>query len=320
MKTLIIKFKKESQLSSKSTAQETPQLPFEYHKCTVYSTSFSSINQLLNHNQMVTCGKSSCNHCEEIFDSKNKLHDHVRNHECATTSSSAIKITRPITTSTSATKSISSHKSNLSALTPIENIALKTTITLSSPLPTYRSVSPPSPTYEPYKKPYLTIADLYMRYAPLSKLQARNKATRIMIILPTMSMQDLYKKFHDKEKPIIPIPNKTLDSPTKQHATRQNLGHAVFERFGFIRCPKSDFSLSSKPIAQRLTVQQQRHIKSFKHGALPNICIGDVRKHTMSPVDPVVAVKTPARYRTCDIPAEKGMNTSAEHMRCSNKV
>ena len=320
MKTLIIKFKKESQLSFKSAAQETPQLPFEYHKCTVCSASFSSINRLLSYNQMTTCGKSSCNHCEEIFDLKNKLHDHVRSHKCAATSSSAIKITRLVTTFTSATKSISPHKFNLSALTPIESIAPKTTITLSSSLSTYRSVSSPPPIYEPYKKPYLTIVDLYMRYVSLSKPQARSKTTHIMIVLPIMFMQDLYKKFHDKEKPVIPTPNKILDSPIKQHATRQNLEHAVFERFEFIRCSKSDFSLPSKPIAQGLTVQQQRHIKSFKHGALSNIYIDDVRKHIMSPVDPVVAVKTPARYRTCDIPAEKGMNTSAEHMRCSNKV
>ena len=75
-----------------------------------------------------------------------------------------------------------------------------------------------------------------------------------------------------------------------------------------------------KSIAQGLTVQQQRHIKSIKHSALPDIYIDDVRRHTMSPVDLAVAVKTPARYRTYGIPAEKGINTSTEHMRCSNKV
>ena len=239
MKTLIIKFKRESfiQLSSKSAPQVTSQHSEQkYHKRIICSTSFSSINRLLSHNQMITCGKSSCNHCEKIFDFKNKLHDHIRSHECATISFSAAK-------------SITSHKSNLSTLAPVET---------STSLPIYRSVSLSSPTYEPYKKPYLTIADLYMRYAPLSKPPS-NKATRIMTVLPVMSMQDLYEKFHDKEKRVIPTPSGTLDSPTKQHATRQNLGHVVFERFESIRCPKNAsklrFSMSSKSIVQGLIVQ-----------------------------------------------------------------
>ena len=31
---------------------------------------------------MIICGKSSCSHCEKIFDFKNKLHDHIRNKKC----------------------------------------------------------------------------------------------------------------------------------------------------------------------------------------------------------------------------------------------
>ncbi|CAD6576946.1 MAG: Baculoviral IAP repeat containing [Alectoria sarmentosa] len=83
MEALVAKFKKQPQKTPNSvTQQQTPQLPVEYHKCTICSASFSSISRLLSHSQMVTCGKSSCKHCEEIFDSKNKLHDHVRNKEC----------------------------------------------------------------------------------------------------------------------------------------------------------------------------------------------------------------------------------------------
>ncbi|CAF9943111.1 MAG: Baculoviral IAP repeat-containing protein 5, partial [Alectoria fallacina] len=322
MKVLIAKFKKESsiQLSSKSAATQeaphaTPQLPLEYHKCTICSASFSSMNRLLSHSQMATCGKSSCNHCEEIFDSKNKLHDHIRSHECqkllATKSisphKSSLSALAPVettfndadtaimkagieysthTTPASAAKSLTPHKSSLSALAPVES-----SLPSATPPPTYRAISPPPPTYEPYKKPYLTVADLYMRYAPLSRPPS-SKATRTMTVLPTMSMQDLYEKFHDKEKRVIPTPSGTLDSPTKQHATRQNLGHVVFERFGFIRCPRS----MPKSIAQGLTVQQQRHIKPIKHDALPEIWMDDVRRHTMSPVDLAVAVKTSAQH------------------------
>ena len=330
MQALIAKFKEHPQETSNSaTRQEAPQSTLqqprqqEYHKCTVCSASFSSISRLLSHSQMATCGKSSCNHCEEVFDSKNKLHDHIRSRECQKS------------TLTSAIKSIATHKSGLTQLSTPEkdatsdaDIAIKKTgikysthATVTTPPPTYRAMSPPPPTYEPYKKPYLTVADLYMRYAPLS----RPTITRPTVILPTMSMQDLYEKFHGKEKLVIPTPNKTLDSPTKQHATRQNLGHRVFERFGFIRSlpestPRLHFSISPKSIAQGLTTQQQRHIKSTKHSALTGICINDVRKHTMSPVDLVVAVKTSAQHRTYGIPAERGMNTSAKHMRCSDKV
>ena len=86
MKALVVKFKSPIQLSSKSATEEAPQTTphptQEFHKCNICSASFSSINRLLNHNQMATCGKSSCNHCEEVFDSKNKLHDHIRSHEC----------------------------------------------------------------------------------------------------------------------------------------------------------------------------------------------------------------------------------------------
>ncbi|CAF9921791.1 MAG: hypothetical protein ALECFALPRED_001876 [Alectoria fallacina] len=381
MKLLVAKFKKESPIQQEAphlTPQQSHQQ--EYHKCTVCSASFSSMNRLLSHSQMATCGKSSCNHCEEVFDSKNKLHDHIRNQNCQqslTKGKSANKIDltplstfetifndAAITTSTSATKSIATHKSgltplstsetgdadtaikkgeiksntyasaaksiaphksSLSTLAPVESIAPKATIIAglslpsANPPPTYRAISPPPPTYEPYKKPYLTVADLYMRYAPLSRPPS-SKATRTMTVLPTMSMQDLYEKFHDKEKRVIPTPNNTLDSPTKQHATRQNLGHAVFERFGFIRCPKSDFSLSSKPVAQGLTNQQQRHMRFIKHDTLLDVCIDDVRRHTMSSVDLAVAVKTPTRFRTLASQQRNSSTDSHQAMRSSNKV
>ena len=75
-----------------------------------------------------------------------------------------------------------------------------------------------------------------------------------------------------------------------------------------------------KSIVQRLIIQQQRYIKFIKYGVLLDICIGDIQKHIMSPVDPVVVVKTPARYRTYNISAKKDMNISTEHMRRSNKI
>ena len=159
---------------------------------------------------MIICDKSSCNHCEKIFDSKNKLYDYIRNHKC-------------VITSFFAAKSISFHKFNLSTLASVESIIFKITITSvflsSTSLLTYRFVSFSPFTYKLYKKSYLTIADLYIRYVSLNR-PSFNKVTRIMTMLFVMFMQDLYEKFYDKKKRVILTLSKTLDSPIKQYTIR----------------------------------------------------------------------------------------------------
>ena len=188
MKALIAKFNKQPQETSNSATQSeaphtTPQLPVEYHKCTVCSISFSSISRLLSHSQMATCGKSFCNHCEEVFDSKNKLHDHIRSRECQkstltsatksiathksgltqfstpernTTSDAniafkkaGIKYSTHVTiTPASAAKSITPHKPSLLTLTHVESTPSKTSVISSTtPPPTYRVISLPPPIY-----------------------------------------------------------------------------------------------------------------------------------------------------------------------------
>ena len=72
---------------------------------------------------MVTCGKSFCNHCEKIFNFKNKFHNYIRSHECQKE-----RITRLIIIFIFVTKSISFHKFNLLIFVFIESIALKVTI------------------------------------------------------------------------------------------------------------------------------------------------------------------------------------------------
>ena len=124
---------------------------------------------------MIICDKFSCNHCEEVFDFKNKLHDYIRNKKCQQSfikSKSVNKINLTslfifktifnnfVTISTFAIKSIAFHKSNLSTLAFVE--------ISSTSLLAYRFMFFLSPIYESYKKPYLTIVDLYMRYALLS--------------------------------------------------------------------------------------------------------------------------------------------------------
>ena len=186
---------------------------------------------------MILCGKSSCNYCEEVFDFKNKFHNYIRSHECqkflsrlVTIFISAIKslpfhdfnlsslfifetifndantaikkreITRFVATSASAAKSIMFYKSSLSAF-----VFVKTSTSLSA----YRFVSSPSFIYESYKKSYLMVADLYIRYALLSK-PSFNKITRIIIMLFIMFMQNLYEKFYNKEKSISFTSSKTI--------------------------------------------------------------------------------------------------------------
>lgn len=75
----------------------------------------------------------------------------------------------------------------------------------ASPLPSYRSISPPPPAY-----PYLTVQDLYIRYAPLKFVKLVKSFTSTPIptptpnrtkILPTLTIQDLYKKFKKQKTP-----------------------------------------------------------------------------------------------------------------------
>ena len=92
-----------------------------------------------------------------------------------------------------------------------------------------------------------------MRYISLSKFQARNKITRIIIILLIIFMQNLYEKFY-KKKRVILTSSKILHFSIKQYTIRQNLEHVIFERFEFIRYSKLRSLLSSKQIAQKLII------------------------------------------------------------------
>ena len=67
-----------SSSKSESSAPPAPSPP-QYHSCLNCSASFSSLTRLLQHNQSV-CKKAVCKHCEGAFDSKNKLHEHLRQH------------------------------------------------------------------------------------------------------------------------------------------------------------------------------------------------------------------------------------------------
>lgn len=83
----------------------------------------------------------------------------------------------------------------------------------TTPLPAYRSTSPPPPTYPPIKtKNYMTVDDLFMRYAPLKSVQSARPIRPTA--LPTMSIHDLYAKFHKSSM-------QTNPTFTKPSAARQ---------------------------------------------------------------------------------------------------
>jgi len=65
---------------------------------------------------------------------------------------------------------------------------------------------PPSPTYMPGT--YMTMDDLFTRYAPLQSVQSARPIRPT--VLPTLSIHDLYAKFHK------PTPPRTLASTTAQ--------------------------------------------------------------------------------------------------------
>ena len=81
LEVLIIAF------SAKTSAKSSIQISFalfvifssQYHFCLNCFAFFSSLTRLLQHNQIV-CRKVVCKQCEKIFESKNKLHEHIRQH------------------------------------------------------------------------------------------------------------------------------------------------------------------------------------------------------------------------------------------------
>ncbi|KAL2058745.1 hypothetical protein ABVK25_000036 [Lepraria finkii] len=128
----------------------------EYHHCKLCNASFSSMARLIRHTQENICDKPSCSHCEKVFPSRNQLHIHLRE-ECQKQlhrRSSHPPTPLPAYSSPLPTPRILSPP-------PEENRALLP----PSPPPTYRILSPPPPTYKLVKN-FLTVEDLYARYAP----------------------------------------------------------------------------------------------------------------------------------------------------------
>ena len=152
-----------------------------------------------------------------------------------------------------------------------------------------------------------------MRYAPLSKPRS---ITNPKTVLPTLTVQDLYKRF-DKKKRIVPTPNKVVDFPANQNIAFDCQKPRFKCSNSFVKTPSSAAARSD---TQTSTTQPLGHMKPTKHGVRIGICVDNVRKHTMSSVNLVAAVKTHARFCTFGFLVEKDMNILTKHMRCSNKI
>ena len=205
----------------------------------------------------MVCNKASCKHCERIFESKNQLHEHLRSRECQQLS--------PI-------KSKASHKSSLLSLIIAESTTSSTEcVTSSSPsaLSEYRAVSPSSSTYETASKNYLTVTNLYMRYASLKSVVfsriRHSLITYFRIVLLTLTVKNLYKKFYEKENSVISAVKWTP-------AHRRQIGFSAVKSAYVTKTStidsnlvphkgaKTRFFTQTKTSAQRLNSQQQPHM------------------------------------------------------------
>ena len=71
----------------------------------------------------------------------------------------------------------------------------------ATPPPIYRAVSPPPPAYKAAKKAYLTVEDLYIRYAPLRALRPvrqsahQSACSKAIPVSSYLTIYDLFRRF-----------------------------------------------------------------------------------------------------------------------------
>ena len=104
----------------------------QYHSCLNCFAFFSFLTRLLQHNQSI-CKKVVCKHCEKIFESNNKFHEHVRQHHTKSVKSEIIKVSKR-------NFNRERNRSNISIST---NISTSTTPSISSKTTTKFSISRP---------------------------------------------------------------------------------------------------------------------------------------------------------------------------------
>ena len=125
-----------------------------------------------------------------------------------------------------------------------------------------------------------------MRYSPLKSVkfsEIRLPITRFRIILPTLTVKNLYKKFHDKERKenLVQIGLSAIKlacDPVKPRTWcfLATSGH-------FRKAPRLHFSSWQKTSAQRLMIQQQRHMTATFFASPRAIVYDWRRRHSRRP-------------------------------------
>ena len=114
----------------------------------------------------------------------------------------------------------------------------------------------------PTSKNYLTVTDLYMRYAPLKSVKFSwiRSVTRSRIVLLTLTVKDLYKKFHERQIDMRSPSRQIGSSAVKSayDAKTSTIASNLIPQKG----AKTPFFIMPKTSAQRLSFQQQSQVTS----------------------------------------------------------
>ncbi len=118
-----------------------------------------------------------------------------------------------------ASKSQPPPKYSASSLLSSETTSSAAPLRSVTPPPAYRATSPSPPAYQAAPKNYLTVADLYVRYAPLKSMLSTAKGSHSATQKTTVSrayltVQDLYEKFG--KKPHSSTVQRTPDFPANR--------------------------------------------------------------------------------------------------------
>ncbi|KAG6999194.1 hypothetical protein G7Y79_00036g071500 [Physcia stellaris] len=187
--------------SSNQTSSSAPPAapPPQYHSCLTCSASFSSLARLLQHTQEAVCKKAVCKHCEGAFDSKNKLHEHIRQHHA--TKEAGYTPERP----------------RNAPLTPPPTPPEASTTMLRKPVTTPKRSRLPLPTPKIIPMPVETAskpAETALVNGPLTPPATPTPMLRKSASKPYLTIHDLVRMFRGKPSPFgLPQHQKRRPSP-----------------------------------------------------------------------------------------------------------
>ena len=237
------------QASSQAAPQEPPQeisqiacQALEYHHCKLCNASFSSMARLIRHAQGNICDKPSCRHCDMVFSSKNRLHQHLRE-KCLKQTRSSSASSRSSSSPSPTWSSTWSSPSSTACSSTCSPKSSPAPSPAPSPPPRYRAISP-SPSN------YLTVADLSARYAKP----------------PCLNVDDLFRMFRGSS-----ATTRSSTIPTSaQSSTPAAPKHPSIRHRGRCLAKKGDGSTKPpKHQTKHLTKQQQNQKQKIGFARTP---------------------------------------------------